>query len=133
MRYHTKNIPLGPQTMWEFEARSIGLQATEMLLVRVLVAKVTNKQRIENILRDVPVVQGDDAWNCVVWVQKALEAIHDDGKAVGTSQLDWRTVRDVAMKYVKDKQDQRRFESGSGFDMTKPATFDLLAGHEVVP
>ncbi|KAK4691534.1 hypothetical protein P7C71_g5487, partial [Lecanoromycetidae sp. Uapishka_2] len=133
-KYHAKNVPLGPaQTMWEFETRTIALGAVEMLLIRIVVGKVLDKHRAEEAMRRVPIVQGDADWNCIAWVQKALEALQKDGKAVGTSQLDWRTVKDAAMRYAQDKKDQHRFEVGSGFDTSKPANFDLLTGREVVP
>lgn len=132
-KYHAKNFPLSPaQSVWEFEARNIALGAIEMLLVRVVVGKIKDKKRAEDAMRSVPILQGDAEWNCVAWVQKALEAVQADGKAVGTSQLDWRVVRNAAMKYIQDKKDQHRFESGSGFDMSKPPTLDLLAGRELV-
>jgi hypothetical protein len=106
-----------------------------MLLVRVLIGKVTNMQRLESILQDIPVRQGDPAWNCVIWVKQALEKLQADGKAVGTSRLDWPRVRDAAMKYVQDNKDQHRFDGRAPqgkFDMKKAATFDLLEGREVI-
>ncbi len=133
-KYHVKNIPLGAtQSMWEYEARSIALGPVDMLLVRLVVGKVKDKQRVVTALRSVSIVQGDDAWNCVTWVQRALKAIQVDVKAVGISQLDWRVVRDAAMKYAQDKKAQQRFEKGSGFDMSKVPTLDLLSGREVMP
>ncbi len=65
-------------------------------------------------------------WNCVVWVRQALLALQNDGKAVGTSVLDWHTVRDAAMKYCQEKIDAHRFDGKVKFDMTRPATYDFL-------
>ncbi len=62
----------------------------------------------------------------MVWVRQALLALQNDGKAVGTSVLDWHTVRDAAMKYCQEKIDAHRFDGKVKFDMTRPATYDFL-------
>ena len=118
---------------WVFEAKDCSLEATNMLLVRLVIGKVEKRNRFEQILRSIPIVQGDDQWNCVIWVKEALERLKADGKAIGTSQLDWKMVRDAAMDYVQKKREQHRFDAGAGFDMSKPATFDLLEGKETIP
>jgi hypothetical protein len=102
------------------------------LLVRVTVGKVVDGKRLETILRGINVVQGDSTWNCISWVREALEALRADGKALGTSQLDWNIVRDTAMKYCEDKKLQHRFEVGN-FNATKAPTYDLLEGREISP
>ena len=135
-RYHVRDRQVGAgQARWDFEQQNITLAATNMLLVRVLIGKVTNRQRLQSALESIPVRQGDPAWNCVIWVKQALAELQADKKAIGTSQLDWRRVRDTAMKYVQDKKDQHRFDGRAPqgkFDMRNAATFDLLAGREVI-
>ena len=136
MRYHAKDKPTGPGTFqWMYEEIEITTMPTNMLLVRVLIGKVKDMKRLEAALRDVPVVQGDAAWNCVIWARKALEKLKADGKALGTSQLDWQVVRDAAMKYVQEKKEQHRFDGQAPdgtFDTKKAPTFDLLLGREVM-
>ncbi|OJJ80694.1 uncharacterized protein ASPGLDRAFT_60758 [Aspergillus glaucus CBS 516.65] len=39
-----------------------------ILLVRVMVAKVNNTPRLQELLRKVPIRQGVQGWNCVGWV-----------------------------------------------------------------
>jgi hypothetical protein len=53
-----------------------------------------------NILRGVPIRQGDEGWNCIGWIKDTLSAILEDDKAVGTSLLGWVRVRDGAMGFI---------------------------------
>lgn len=114
--------------------QEIPLVATQMLLARIVVGKVTDKERLIYILRSVPVIQGYHAWTCVSWVKHALEALRGDGRALGTSTLDWDTVGDTATGYVQQKKDQGRYDGScpGTFDMSKAATFDLLLGRETI-
>lgn len=109
------------------------MQSTGQILVRLLVAKVTDRDRLLQVLRAVPVVQDDPDWNCVLWVREALSTLEKDGRAVGTSQLDWQTVRNAAMTYCQKKKNAHRFDGKAKFDMTKPATYDLLEMKETIP
>lgn len=108
------------------------MQATSQILVRVVIAKVTDRDRLISILRSVPVVQNDPEWNCVIWVKGALEALQKDGKATGTAKLDWQKVRDFVMDYVQRKKDGHRFDVKGNFQMRWPATYDLLEDEEVI-
>ncbi|KAI4284287.1 MAG: hypothetical protein L6R35_004940, partial [Caloplaca aegaea] len=107
IRYHARDS-FG--RVWEYEEREIYRATSIMLLARVIVAKVTNVERLQAALRSVPVVQGDESWNCVSWVKNALEAVKVDGKAVGTSNLDWDVVRRTAKDYVQGKKDAHRYD-----------------------
>lgn len=109
------------------------MKPTRMLLIRVIVGKVADKGRFQTIMREVPIVQGDPEWNCVTWIKNALIALELDGKALGTSKINWDIVRDTAMKYCQDKKDQHRFDGQGQFDMSKAPTFDLLEGKEIIP
>ena len=111
----------------------IDLVPTKMLLVRVMIGKVANIDRLEKALRDTPVVQSDRTWNCVTWVKNALGALQVEGRAVGTSQLDWQSVRDAAMRYCQEKRDQHRFDGSGTFDLRKAPTYNLLEGRETIP
>lgn len=68
------------------------MQATGQLLIRVLVGKIKDRGRVFTALRNVPVVQNDPNWNCVIWVKEALAALQRNGKTMGTSKLDWQEV-----------------------------------------
>lgn len=90
-------------------------------------------ERLLQIIRSIPVRPDEPGWNCVWWVKEALQALKADGKTLGTSVVDWETVRDVAMRYVQKKKDEHRFDGKGNFDMQKAATFDLIEGKETIP
>ncbi|TID19413.1 hypothetical protein E6O75_ATG06751 [Venturia nashicola] len=133
--YHAKTIFDGSgRSQWEFEKRNVYLAPTinNLLLTRVLVAKVANIERLDDVVHGIPVQQGNPGWNCVSWVQEALQALKEDGKALGTSIVDWKDVRDAAMSYVQRKMDDHRFDGKGKFDIRKAPTFDLIKGIETV-
>jgi len=133
MRYHAKERVLQTgQIQWIYEEKDVPLVATNMLLIRVVVGKVTNMEQLVMILRDVPIIQGDRAWNCVTWVKNALEALQSDKKALGTRRIEWIPVRDAAMKYCGDKKNEHRFDGSRGFNMSDVATYDFLEGRETI-
>lgn len=133
-RFHAKEGLRPDGTMgWMFEEKEIPLIATQMLLVRICVGKVENIDRVKAILRSVPIRDNEEGWNCVYWVIEALKLLSDDGKAMGTSHLIWKDVRDASMTYVQKKRDEHRFDGLGSFDMSKAATFNLLERKETVP
>lgn len=106
-----------------------------MILVRIQVAKVTDMRSLEGMLRSVPVRGGQPGWNCVEWVKEALAILQNGNKALGSSVLDWVTVRDTAMWYVEKKSREHRFDGLAApgqFDTSKVSTYDLLEGKELV-
>ena len=104
-----------------------------MLLVRIMIGKIVDKECLLSILRNTPIRQGQPGWNCVAWVKEALETLKADNKALGTSVLDWNKVRDVSMGYCQRKKDEHRFDGQGNFDMKKPATYDLLTQKQTIP
>ena len=133
-RYHAKNDFLtGGHIQWVFEEQHIGLGATNLFLVRVMIGKVKKKRRLVNALRSIPIRQSEDGWNCVIWVRQALEALQADGKALGTAVVEWSKVRDAAMTYCQKKRDEHRFDKYGNYDMSKVATYDLIQRRETIP
>ena len=61
-----------------------------MLLIRIVVGKVVDGNRLVEILRNTPIRQGQPGWNCVLWVKEALEMLKVDTKALGTSVVEWK-------------------------------------------
>lgn len=120
------------KSVWVFDEREIGMEPTGSQLARILVAKIEDRDKLESILRGVPLHPETQGWNCVAWVREALE-LAADGGVLGTSMVAWDTVRDSSMKYVADKRAARRYETDGGFDQSKVATWDLLQGCEVTP
>lgn len=130
-RLHVKNAPFS--SSWTFEELQSSMEATSQLLVRIVVGKIVNQEKVFTILRNVPVVQNDPAWNCVTWVKEALAALQKDAHAIGTSRLDWSTVRNEAISYCGNKIKNHRFDGKGNYDINKPATYDLLEGKETMP
>lgn len=66
VRYHAKERLKAPGVVeWEFEERESLLLATSMLLVRVIIGKVEDGSRLVEILRSIPIRQGQAGWNCI--------------------------------------------------------------------
>lgn len=132
-RYHTREKLKAPGVVeWVFEERECPLLATSMLLVRVIIGKVEDGNRLVEILRSTPIRQGQAGWNCVFWVKEALETLTADGKALGTNVIQWEKVRSEAMAYCQSKKDQHRFDGQGNFDTTKAPTYDLIERKEII-
>lgn len=112
-----------------FEERPTSMGPTSMILVRVLVGKIADLSALAETLKGVPVDNSDPSWNCVEWIRTAVEAIARNSALMGTSNLDWETIRTTAMAYCKQKTDQGRF-STSG--LRKVPTYDLLERKETI-
>ena len=107
---------------------------TAMILVRIVIAKIRDKRRVLATLKEIPMRPERPGWNCVEWLMEALEALGVDGRALGTSVTDWRTIRDSVMAYVNQKHTQHRFDGKARpgqFDTTRVSTYDLLDGVEI--
>ncbi|KAK4156992.1 hypothetical protein C8A00DRAFT_40578 [Chaetomidium leptoderma] len=128
-RFHAKEklrlvgTPPVPESVWEYEERESTMMPTSMLLVRVMIGKVKDRNRLESM-----------GGNCVAWVKEAIETALRDEKVLGTPKtLHWDSIRDTAMWYVELKKAAHRFDGQGGFDLTKAATWDMLDGLERVP
>lgn len=97
-----------------------------------MVAKIEDGNRLAGTLRTTPIRSDVAGWNCVSWVQEALQRVKADGKAVGTSVLDWETVRNESMAYCQRKKDQHRFDDQREFDSHLPPTYDLIKRKETI-
>ena len=131
IRYHVTNQADGKLV---FEERNVSLKATNMLLVRVMIGKVVDSEGFRSVMHGIQVKNTNPTWNCVVWIKDALAKL-GGAKSMGTSQLNWQTVRDTAMRYVEEKKAQHRFDGKAPkgqFNTSNAATFDLLIGREVV-
>lgn len=138
-RFHVKekltNVGGHLQRIWKYEKRTIGTAATAMILVRITVAKVKDRDRLKSIFNRVPVRSDNPEWNCVEWVKEALANLQADGRALGTSCLDWETIRDTAMWYVQSKEADHRFDGQAlpgQFDTEQVPTWDLLVQVETM-
>lgn len=122
-----------PRSAWQYEDLEVSLAQTSMLLVRVVVAKVKSRSRIQSIFEGTPLRPEVDGWNCVEWVKEALEAALKDGAALGTSANGWKSVRDKAMWYIEKKKAAHRFDGEVQSGPAKPPpTWDMLEGKELI-
>lgn len=106
-----------------------------MLLVRIMIGKVADMDRLIAAFENTPIRGGQpgyDQWNCVAWIQEALELAQRDGKALGAAVTDWGSVRDTAMWYVEKKKNEHRFDGQAHFDQSKAPTWDILEKRETI-
>ena len=134
-RYHVAHIEDGTNK-YLYEEQDIPLNIiTQKGLVRVAVCKVTDEERLQSILRDLPIPGDDPTFNCYTWVRKAFLALHDDGRATKSylKSDDWDGVEACARKYCKRKRDAGRFQerppaannAAVDWDVKKVSTFNF--------
>ncbi|OJJ99168.1 hypothetical protein ASPACDRAFT_43830 [Aspergillus aculeatus ATCC 16872] len=110
-RYHAKErLTVEGKSEFIFEESEVSPQ---MVLVRIAIAKIMDKDRAVELLRE------------------ALDALNADSRALGTRILDWESVRDAAMEYCQRKKDQHRFDGKGDFNMGVIPTYDLMVGREL--
>ena len=103
------------------------MMPVDMILVRIMLAKVDDTNKLAQLLRQVPIGQREEGgWNCVAWVKEALLRIERSDGVVGTSVLGWEAVREAALSYCRQKRDQRRFDGTGKYDPTQVPTFDMM-------
>ncbi len=129
MRYHAKNSPIHG---WVYEEAPLAnVKSINNLLARILIAKIEDEARLVDIFRNTPIVQNNPDWRCRTWVADALSKIIADGRAVGTSQLDWGEIEKLARDYVARKTAQGRYAGGGRYDAAEP-TWNLIDGEELI-
>jgi hypothetical protein len=119
-------------TEFFYDRRDVPTGATYMSLVRVMIGKVEKKDVLADTIKGVQIRNEDPEWNCVIWVKEALEALLLAG-ALGTNNAAWAKVRETVMWYMEKKKEEHRYDGQGGFDMDKPATFDMLKDKETIP
>lgn len=66
MRYHAKDRTNATGVkVRRFESAETSIQATNMILIRITVTKILELEKLEMILKAVPVVQNDPTWDCI--------------------------------------------------------------------
>ena len=109
--------------------------ATQMVLVRVAVAKIIDYDRMEQVIRQTPVIQNNPDWRCQAWVRNALRCLAADGPILGTATLDWSTIEATARRYAQQKEDQGRSRLGTigPWNPKRVPTWDLIENQETIP
>ena len=117
---------------WTYSERQLtNVRTPYNMLVRILVAKIEDERRLSSILRSIPITQDDPGFDTQAWVASALARIAEDGRVVGTANLDWTKIEATARGYVDRKNTEGRFLRAD-FDLPQPM-WDLLADREVLP
>jgi hypothetical protein len=132
-KFHAKEFPKspGPGFEFRFEERAVSLMPIDMILVRIMLAKVEDTGKLAQLLRQVPIGQREEGgWNCVAWVKEALLRIERSEGIAGTSELGWEAVREAALSYCRLKRDERRFDGTGKYDPTQVPTFDMILMEE---
>ena len=121
---------------WQYEERQLPAGPALMVLVRVLVGKVNDKAAAERVLRTVPIRSRDvDGWNCVAWVQEAIEMLCESDGTMASCVQDWEGIREDALGFVLAKKAAHRFDGKAEegrFEMDKVSTFDALLKKEII-
>lgn len=130
-RYHVKKRATDDGTfVWFYEGVDISLKATNMLDIHIAIAKIHDPIRLEAELKLVPVVQADEKWDCITWLQSALAAL-DRSACLGTKCPPWDSVERIGIQYMKSKLAVRRPDGlASNGEVT---TYDLMEGKEINP
>ena len=113
------------------EPRLLACVAIEKILVPL--------GRVNQILREVPIHPVNDpsgqckAIDCTKWVQLAISALRRV-EAVSNNGFTWDGIREEALRYMRRKRQERRWEVGwHGGRQEDVATFDMLTDEEIVP
>ena len=137
MRYHAKQAvseidPL--RSTWNRQVHDISMMPAAMILIRIMVAEISDAGRTGAVLEAVPVVQDDPRWTCRIWVKDALEALERDRGCLGARRLEWGDVEARAREYVEWKRETGRFRvpaPGEELRIVVP-TYDLIEETETV-
>jgi hypothetical protein len=120
IRYHARErMKQDGTSEWEFEEASTTILPSRMIMVRILMAKIESRDRLAQVLRQIPIRQGQQGWNCVTWIKEALAQLQMSTNLIGTSVVEWDAVRDAAMSYCQKKKDEHRFDGKGSFDTTR--------------
>lgn len=136
---HARDLPdvsMGQiSSKWFFDDSECTFLPADMILVRVRIGKVANKESLLATIRGTPVKQGTAGWNCIAWVKEALERVQSDGRALSKHLADWETIRTEAMQYVEKKKAQHRFDGKAhvgAFDKDVVPTWDMMKKKETM-
>lgn len=106
----------------------------EKLLVRVMVGRVLNLDRLESVLESVPLCEKakKPSYYNKQWVKDALAALDEDMFAMGRRKLDWTTLKIHSAGYVGFKLSWDRWRTRQEFWGPCTPVYDLITGCEEV-
>ena len=135
-KYHVKNNAglISHQSQpWSYETGNVqDLSQEYLLLARFVIAKVTKPEKIDAVLRRVPLYHEEkdvaDVFTCLTWVHLAAAKLRDAG--VVSRLQPWHSIRGRAVRYVEQKKLAGRWDADSSGRPLRPSvpTVDLLRG-----
>jgi len=133
LRYHARErMKQDGNSEWQFEEAPTTMLPARMIMVRILIAKIESRDGLAQILRQIPIRQGQQGWNCVGWIKEALSELRESTNIIGTSVVEWDAVRNAAMSYCQKKKDEHRFDGKGSFGTSRVPTFDLIQEKETI-
>jgi len=143
-RYHVAHLNHGLGKYFYEEQDIPSHPMAQTGLIRVAIAKVTDEDRLQSLLRDINVREEDSAFNCLAWVREAFVKLLDDGKSVKSylNSDDWNAVETCARTYCKRKRDAGRFhentaananEAHTAWRVDMISTFNFWENRETTP
>ncbi|KAF2674912.1 hypothetical protein BT63DRAFT_420173 [Microthyrium microscopicum] len=100
-RFHARDYHSGPsETHWLYEEIRVNPTGTQKLLAQIPIGDILDNERFLELIRDLPIEQGVEGWNCVTWIKSALSAIDEDGEVVsgGMDEHAWMMLRVMALR-----------------------------------
>ena len=100
-RFHIRDYYSGPdQTHWIYEEIPVNAAGTPKLLAQIPIGDIRDMETLIELVRNLPIVQQVEGWNCVAWIESALKALEEDGEAVSATSddLSWLRLRNVALR-----------------------------------
>ncbi|KYK59830.1 hypothetical protein DCS_00964 [Drechmeria coniospora] len=101
------------------------------MLVRLLVGKIEDMDRLVTMTRTTPIPQNDPYFRSYDWVATVLERVDADGTVVGDAVLDWETIEMTARRFIETKALQGRF-GREALGLPQPM-WSMLEDREVLP
>jgi hypothetical protein len=122
---------------WRYERIAIpDVRLEPRLLVRVVIAKIVSVDALERTFEALPMYQIDDldqvkaqSFNCLTWVEAALEVLRQKGVLAGLG--DWEWIQKRSLEYVEGKIALGRWGANWPGETEVPV-LDLLDGREIV-
>ncbi|KAI9740083.1 MAG: hypothetical protein M1818_004834 [Claussenomyces sp. TS43310] len=136
-KFHCKNIIQSIdgsiKIPWIYEVTRVNPEHDRQILVAVVLGELRDADLAARLFAEVPVIQDDPNFNCVIWVQRALSEVYQAKILLTTPIFDWDKIQKTALQYVTTKKQQGRFMSDWRGDSSRVPTFDMVLGQETVP
>ncbi|KAN0110808.1 hypothetical protein V8E51_007195 [Hyaloscypha variabilis] len=92
-RFHARDYYINPdETHWIYEEIHVSALGTPKLLSKTYIGDVSDEDRFLEAVRDAPVKQ-DKGWNCVNWIESAMEMIWEDGVLENGKRDGWEELK----------------------------------------